>query len=412
MLKEKTIQGLLVLALFLSWGFLSCSKSKTGPSPNPPAPVVTPKLSVQDASMARPLKDSVMTFYLYLAKATTQDVSVDYNVVSGSAVSPTDFQAVSGTVTIPASQTQAQIDVTIKGDSTNLRQPNLQFLVKLSNPQNCTLASDSAVGTIITENGTYLPTDTTGFDTPTAYSGYQLVWSDEFSGNQLNSNYWSLETGNGTGGWGNNELEYYRDSPHNVFISDGNLVIEARKESYGGFDYTSARIKTEGKFSFQYGRIDIRAKLPKGKGLWPALWMLGSNITSVGWPACGETDIMELIGSQPSTVHGTMHWATTAGNDTFKSATYNSSYGDFSQRFHVFSLVWSQDTLKFYVDDNLYLTGTKTDVGSANYPFNAKQFLIFNVAVGGGFPGNPDATTVFPQRMFVDYVRVFQRTKK
>jgi beta-glucanase (GH16 family) len=137
--------------------------------------------------------------------------------------------------------------------------------------------------------------------------------------------------------------------------------------------------------------------------------MLGSNISSVGWPACGETDIMELIGSQPSVVHGTLHWASTSGSDTYKSATYNG--GDFSQRFHVFSILWAQDTMKLYVDDHLYLTGTKTDVGAASYPFNANQFFIFNVAVGGGFPGNPDSSTAFPQRMFVDYVRVFQQTK-
>jgi beta-glucanase (GH16 family) len=364
---------------------------------------------MQDASVVRGTQDTVMTFYVYLNKSITKDVSVDYNVVNGTAVAPTNFETTSGTVTIPAGETSAKIDVTIKGNSMDLRQPNMQFTVQLSNPVSCTLSSDSAVGTIITENGTYLPTDTTGYETPTSYPGYKMVWSDEFSGNQVNSNYWTAEVGNGNNGWGNNELEYYRDSPHNIFVSDGHLIIEARKESYGGYDYTSARIKTEGKYSFTYGRVDIRAKLPKGQGIWPALWMLGSNISSVGWPACGETDIMELIGSQPSVVHGTLHWASTSGSDTYKSATYNG--GDFSQRFHVFSILWAQDTMKLYVDDHLYLTGTKTDVGAASYPFNANQFFIFNVAVGGGFPGNPDSSTAFPQRMFVDYVRVFQQTK-
>ena len=399
-----------VLALFLSMGFLSCSKSKSDSPAPTPTPGILPKLSIQDASQPRDVNDSVMKFYLYLDKASSTDVSVDYNTVAGTAVSPANYGNKSGTVTIPANETQAQIDVTIKGDTVDMRQPNMQFTVKLSNPKGCTLDSDSAVGTIITENGTYLSTDTTGYETPKSYSGYNLVWDDEFSGNQLNSNYWSAEIGNGTNGWGNNELEYYRNSPHNVFLSNGNLIIEARKESYGGYDYTSARIKTQDNFNFQYGRVDIRAKLPKGKGLWPALWMLGSNINSVGWPACGETDIMELIGSQSSTVHGTLHWASATGADVYKSATYNS--GDFSQQFHVFSMLWKQDTIQLYVDDNLYLTVTKADVGNANYPFNAKQFFIFNVAVGGGFPGNPDSSTTFPQRMFVDYVRVFQKTKK
>lgn len=396
------------LALLLSWTLSSCSKGKT-PAPTPPAPVTTPDLSIQDASVVRGTKSSVMTFYVYLNKSTTKDVSVDYNVVNGTAASPTNFEATSGTITIPASNTQAKFDVTIKGDSLDLRESNLQFTVKLSNPKSCNLSDDSAVGTIITENGTYLPTDTTGFETPTSYQGYKLVWSDEFSGDQLNTNYWTPEVGNGSYGWGNNELEYYRGSPNNVFVSDGNLIIEARKESYGGFDYTSARIKTQDKYSFQYGRVDIRAKLPKGQGLWPALWMLGSNISSVGWPACGETDIMEMIGSQPNTVHGTLHWATTGGTHAYNTATYN--IGDLSQQFHVFSMLWSQDTIKIYVDDHLYLTSTKTEMSNANYPFNANQFFIFNVAVGGGFPGNPDSSTVFPQRMFVDYVRVFQQTK-
>lgn len=406
--KSRFLAGF-VLALFLSMGFMSCSKSNN-PTPLPPTPVITPKLSVQDASQPRVLNDSVMKFYLYLNKATNKDVSVDYTTLDGTAVSPTNYEKASGTVTIPANETEAQIDVVIKGDSVDLRQPNMQFTVNLSNPKSCTLASDSAMGTIVTENGTYLTTDTAGYETPKSYSGYKLVWDDEFSGTRLNSNYWSAETGNGTNGWGNNELEYYRDSPHNVFVSNGNLIIEARKESYGGYDYTSARIKTEGKFSFQYGRIDIRAKLPKGKGLWPALWMLGSNINTVGWPACGESDIMELIGSQPTTVLGTLHWASTGGVDTFKTATYTT--GDFSKQFHVFSMLWKQDTIQLYVDDNLYLTFTKTDVGNANYPFNAKQFFIFNVAVGGKLPGNPDSSTSFPQRMFVDYVRVFQQTAK
>ena len=402
----------IVLILFFSTAFWACSRSKPdNPTPTP-TPTVTPKLSIQNESQPRFAKDSIMRFYLYLDKSTTKVVTVDYTTANGTAVSPTNYVETDGTVTIPANETQAHIDVVIKGDSMDLRQPNMQFTVKLSNPKGCTLDSNSAVGTIVTENGTYLPTDTIGYESPKSYPGYNLVWDDEFSGKQLNSKYWSAETGNGVGGWGNNELEYYRNSPHNLFLSDGNLIIEARKESYGGYDYTSARIKTQGKFNFQYGRVDIRAKLPKGKGLWPALWMLGSNIKSVGWPACGETDIMELIGSLPSTVHGTLHWADTSGKDAYKTAGYNLSYGDFSQQFHVFSMIWKQDTIQLFVDGHLYNTLTKADVGNANYPFNAKMFFIFNVAVGGNWPGSPDSSTSFPQRMFVDYVRVFQLSKR
>jgi beta-glucanase (GH16 family) len=266
----------------------------------------------------------------------------------------------------------------------------------------------AAKGTIITEDGTNLTTDKTGYNTPLSYPGYTLVWNDEFSGTTLNMNNWNQEVGNGSNGWGNNELEYYTNSTKNIFVSNGNLIIEARKESISGFNYSSGRMTTQNKKSFTFGRIDIRAKLPVGKGLWPALWALGNNISGVGWPACGEIDIMELIGTYPGRTYGTMHWKTATGDHASKGDQYNLSSGNFSQQFHVFSIIWSQDTIKWLVDDQLFLTTTKADVAEANYPFNALQFFIFNVAVGGNWPGSPDANTAFPQRMFVDYVRVFQ----
>jgi beta-glucanase (GH16 family) len=265
---------------------------------------------------------------------------------------------------------------------------------------------DKATGTIIND-GTYLPTDTTGYHTPTSYAGYKLVWNDEFNGSKLNQNDWNYETGGG--GWGNQELEYYTSRPQNIFVSSGNLVIEARKETYGGNDYTSARITTKGKQEFKYGRIDIRAKLPVDKGMWPALWMLGNNINSVGWPECGETDIMELIGKNPKQVIGSLHWKKADGSvGTFNNA-YSLASEDFSQHFHVFSLIWSQDSLKILVDDIPYMKASRQDVSDGIYPFDNPSFLIFNVAVGGLWPGSPDDTTVFPERMFVDYVRVFQK---
>lgn len=411
MKSKKTLSMNLLFILFFGvFSFISCNKGTTA-DPEPPAPFV-PAVNIQNASQIRVLNDTTMTFYLYLNKVTTVDVSVDYTLVNGSATAPKNYIATSGTITIPANQSQFGLKVTIKGDNPNLRQPNINFSVELSNPKNCTLTTTSATGTIITENGLYLPTDTTGYETPTSYAGYNLVWSDEFSGSALNSDYWTPETGNGNGGWGNNELEYYTGSTKNVFVSDGNLIIEARKEDYSSYHYTSARIKTQNKKEFQFGRIDIRAKLPSGQGIWPALWMLGSNISSVGWPACGEIDIMEYKGQEPTIVHGTMHWQGTLGGDVYKTALYYLNPGTFYDKFHVFSIVWEQDSIKWYIDDQLYLTGTKTDVGDANYPFNAYEFFIFNVAVGGNFLGSPDETTVFPQRMFVDYVRVFQKTTK
>jgi len=366
-----------------------------------------PGLVVNDVSQARSAAASSMKFHLVLSKPATGEVSVDYTMVEGTAKTPRDFESASGTVKIAAGQSEGIIEVKISGDPTDTRQSNLQFTVQLSNPKNCTLSASSAKGIIITENGTNLLTDNTGYSTPLTYPGYTLVWNDEFSGNSVDLSSWNMETGNGSNGWGNNELEYYTGSQKNVFVSNGNLIIEARKESIGSFNYTSTRMTTQGKKEFKYGRIDLRAKLPVGKGIWPALWMLGSNITSVGWPACGEIDIMELIGINPSTVYGTLHWSN-GGTHASKGANIKLDSGDYSDAFHVYSLIWTKDSLQILVDDKKYFELSASEISAGNYPFDAKEFFIFNVAVGGNWPGPPDNTTPFPERMFVDYVRVFQ----
>jgi len=391
--------GLVLLVTFI--GLLhtfACKKV------NDPAP----ELSISDVSLVRTTAGTTMTFHLYLSKPAAKSVSVDYSTVDGTATSPKDYETASGTLSIAQNATDATIDVNIKGDPLDNRQPNIIFSINLSNPKNCTVKVNSAAGTIITEDGANLSTDNTGYTTPLSYPGYTLVWSDEFSGNSLNLSDWNQEIGNGNGGWGNNELESYTSSPRNTFVSNGNLIIEARKETTGSYNYTSGRMTTQAKKNFKFGRIDIRAKLPVSKGLWPALWMLGSNITSVGWPVCGETDIMELIGTYPSTLYGTLHWGNSGGVHMSKGSNYVLSTGDFSKEFHVFSIIWVQNSLQWLIDDQPYLTVNSNDVGADIYPFNADQFFIFNVAVGGNWPGPPDFTTVFPQRMFVDYVRVFQ----
>jgi beta-glucanase (GH16 family) len=363
-----------------------------------------PAASIADATQTRGTASSVFRFYIDLAAAATAKATIDYTTVAGTAVAGKDFTAVSGTVSIDAGQTSAWVDVTVTGDS--LRQSDQQFYVQLSNPKNCTLGTSKGTGTIVNSNGLYLTTDNTGYTTPTSYAGYHLAWSDEFNTSVFNTQNWNVE--NGGGGWGNNELEYYTGRTQNLFQSNGNLIIEARKESYSGNNYTSARINTAGKQQFQYGRIDMRAKLPVSKGMWPALWMLGSNIGTAGWPACGETDIMELVGQNPKQVVGSIHWK--QGNGT--NGTFNNSYNasqDFSQQFHVFSLVWDVNAVQILVDDQVYMSATNANVPTGTYPFNAPFFLIFNVAVGGDWPGAPDGNTVFPQRMYVDYVRVFQK---
>jgi beta-glucanase (GH16 family) len=393
-----------LILLLLTCFLLSCKKSGAD---NPP--VIVPTITVGNASQARSTSESVMHVQFTLNKTTTIPVSVDYTLKDATAVSGKDFVSASGTVTIPAGKTMADLSITIKGDPTNTRQANLTFNIVLSNPKNCTIASANAKAMIITEDGTNLSTDSTGYRTPLSYPGYSLIWNDEFSGDKIDQNIWNFEIGNGDNGWGNHELEYYTNSPKNVFVSNGNLIIEARKESISGFNYSSTRMTTQNKKAFTFGRIDIRAKLPVAKGMWPALWMLGSNISTVSWPACGEIDIMELVGSDPKTTHSTLHWGASGASHASKGAAYTLSSADFSQQFHVFSAVWVKDSIKFMVDDQApYLTVSKADAGTANYPFNDPQFFIFNVAVGGDWPGPPDDTTPFPQRMFVDYVRVFQ----
>lgn len=247
-----------------------------------------------------------------------------------------------------------------------------------------------------------------GATSPLDRSGYNLVWQDEFDSTALDLNNWTHETGNGNNGWGNSELQFYRSQ--NTTVSDGVLTIEAREERFGGFDYTSSRIITQNKQGFQYGRIDIRAALPFGQGIWPALWMLGDNFSQVGWPRCGEIDIMELLGQKPNEVFGTLHWANAAGDRACTcgdpGAYYSLPEGNFSDKWHVFSLEWTETSIKWFVDNQLYYS---VDISAAEKDeFRNSFFFIFNIAVGGNLPGSPNPQTLFPQRMFIDYVRVFQ----
>jgi beta-glucanase (GH16 family) len=244
-----------------------------------------------------------------------------------------------------------------------------------------------------------------GATSPTSYTNMKLVWADEFDGTALNSEFWSFETGNGSNGWGNNELQFYRTQ--NTSIQDGHLVITAKKEPFGGKEYTSSRIITKSKKEFRYGRVDIRAALPKGQGIWPALWMLGSNFDTVSWPACGEIDIMEMIGGggRENTVHGTVHWQNEGKHAQFGGKTTLPS-GTFSDQFAVYSITWDATSIRWFVDNKQYhvIDTTPAELDE----FRRNFFFIFNVAVGGNWPGSPNTTTTFPQHMIVDYVRVFQ----
>jgi hypothetical protein len=247
-----------------------------------------------------------------------------------------------------------------------------------------------------------------GYFTPMVYEGYNLVWNDEFEGNNVDPGNWVFETGTGCPhlcGWGNNELQYYRRE--NAWVEGGVLTIEARQENYQGSIYTSARMKTQGKRSFRYGRVDIRALLPRGQGIWPALWMLGNDIAEVGWPKCGEIDIMEMIGGRgrENQVHGTVHWD--INGHVNAGGSYVKQSGTFADEYHVFTIIWDETTIKWFVNDRQFYV---IDITPGHMTeFHQEHFFIFNVAVGGNWPGRPDETTVFPQQMKVDYIRVFQR---
>jgi beta-glucanase (GH16 family) len=253
-----------------------------------------------------------------------------------------------------------------------------------------------------------------------AQTTWTLAWSDEFNGSAgsaVDGSKWVAEVGNGSNGWGNHQREYDTNSTKNASMDGaGNLVITAIKESlgkkyrcwYGECQYTSARLKTQGKFEQAYGRFEARIKLPYGQGMWPAFWMLGNNIQTAGWPACGEIDIMENIGREPSIVHGTIHGPGYSGANGIGSQ-YALTTGAFSDAFHVFAVEWEPNQIRWYVDGNLYQTRTPADLppGSA-WVFDHPHFVLLNLAVGGYWPGDPDTTTVFPQKMYVDYVRVYR----
>lgn len=250
--------------------------------------------------------------------------------------------------------------------------------------------------------------------TPTPPGGWKLVWSDEFDqpdGSLPDEGKWNYAVG--AGGWGNGESEYYTDHrAENASIQHGMLVIKAIKEDYLGQSYTSARLTTQRKGDWVYGRMEVRAKLPEGQGIWPAIWMMPTDSVYGGWPRSGEIDIMELLGHEPSRVYGTLHY----GNPHASQGTRYDLAGsrDFSDDFHVFAIEWEPKIIRWYVDDDQYFSVSSwftsdDEIRPFPAPFDQRFYLLLNVAVGGHWPGEPDQTTKFPQQMTVDYVRIYQK---
>lgn len=242
---------------------------------------------------------------------------------------------------------------------------------------------------------------------------WKLIFEDNFDKPTIDLAKWSYDTGNH--GFGNNELQYYTTREENIYIENSNLVIKALKEDYLGSPYTSGKLWTKGHFSFTYGYVEVKARLPKGKGIWPALWMMPENIEVHGkWSSCGEIDIMELVGHEPNTIYGTIHYGLP---HTYHGGKYCLEQGSFADDYHVFGLEWDKEGIRWYVDGKLYHEEnywfTKKQDGSLveNFPapFNKDFYLIINLAVGGRWPGYPDETTSFPQEFIIDYVRVYQK---
>ncbi len=237
---------------------------------------------------------------------------------------------------------------------------------------------------------------------------WQLVWSDEFNetqGTLPDTTKWTFDIGNS--GWGNNELEYYTNRAENASTDgNGNLVITAKRENFGTAQFTSARIKTQGLFSQQYGRIEARIKTPYGPGIWPAFWMLGNTVNTEGWPQCGEIDIMELRGQQPHIVNGSLHGPGYSGANAITNS-YALQNSRFDVDFHVFAVEWNESYIDYFVDNFLYQRINKSDV-SGNWVYDQPFFIILNVAVGGNYVGFPTTQTPFPQKMYIDYVRVYK----
>jgi beta-glucanase (GH16 family) len=244
---------------------------------------------------------------------------------------------------------------------------------------------------------------------------YRLVWQDEFDSTELNLDYWSFDLGDGCDrgeglcGWGNNELQYYTNRPENIYLEDGKLIIKAIRETpnFQGSQYTSARIVTKDKVDWKYGKFEIRAKMPVGRGLWPAIWMLPTENKYGIWPASGEIDIMEYLGHQPDRVFGTIHWGLNQWG--FRSQYYVSQQINFSETFHTYTCIWNENCILFQVDGkDIGIPNDRSTPLPEPWPFDELFHLILNVAVGGNLPGNPDQNTTFPQTMEVEYVRVYQ----
>lgn len=396
-----------IASLFLSlsclFGFVACQSSEDdGVTTNPPqlpTLVVAEQTTVMESDYG--WTEAVIT--LSLDGTPVENASLQAATQGVTATEGEDYKRLNNRIFFNAAG-EAEVRVRIYGDLH--REENEEITITFGGGTNVNAEGQST--TLIIENNDAvdnpfsIPPD--GEDVASEYPGYSLVWSDEFDDPATLTTNYVHDLGSQFNGWGNNELQFYQTE--NAVIGDGHLIITAREENRGGKNYTSSRLKTKDRHEFTYGRIDVRAALPEGQGVWPAIWMLGANIDQIGWPRCGEIDIMEMLGHETNTLHGTVHFHNGGGHQFIGNSTPVPE--GLNRRFNVFSVVWTPDALEWRLNDVPYHTVTRSSIGNG-WVFDLPQFFLFNIAVGGNWPGSPDGTTRFPQRMFIDYVRVYQQ---
>lgn len=321
---------------------------------------------------------------------------------SSSSVIPAESSAESSSSVIPAETSSSFV---IPASSGNLLSSSSESVIKSSAASSSSVAAQSSSSS---ETASSSSAETTS--SSSAEPAAQYFWNDEFDGESIDLNKWTFDIGTGASGWGNNEWEYYTDRKENAYVKDGVLHIRAQKEDYEGQKYTSARMLTKGKFAFKYGTVEARIALPTGKGIWPAFWMLGENFDTVGWPACGEIDIIEAVNTE-NKIYGTNHWANGA-----EYATYGNNTGDYRNQkfelditqFHTYKFTWDEKYIRMFVDDFMYheilIEGNEGDTEEFHKPF----FFLLNVAVAGNWPGFEVDDSQFPNEMLVDYIRVIK----
>lgn len=390
---------------FLLFGFFlifSCEKTITTP---PEVQYKKPQFIVSDTDIVEGSSDRI-ELEIEINGFHENSIIIPYRTQSVSADSTSDYGLVEGELVFSSSDSIETQNIFIDIIDDEFFEPLEHFELIFEVDTSIIANKRTALISILDNDIEFTDNEFEGYVTLKNKEDWKLIWSDEFSGTEINLDAWNIED---RGNWYNEELQYY--TPDNATVDQGLLTIVAKPEERNGHHYTSTRMQTKHKVHFTHGWIDIRAKLPYSKGLWPALWMLGENIDEVSWPKCGEIDIMELRGHKPNEISSTIHFKNKGGNHQFPSAKKKQLFsGDFSTEFHVFSMYWNKYRVDFYVDDIKYNTifFSSLNFHEDENPFLKEFYVLMNVAVGGVFGGDPNSTTVWPQKMDVDYVRIYQ----